>query len=97
LKSKKTSLTPFQIHSLMGISQPDKDGLILYKEFAVRARDMINELFTVKTLSEKATLMQTGVFKAPENLDEINVTSLDLFKVSMMRCNSLYSYSRSTT
>ncbi len=57
LKSKKTSLTPFQIHSLMGLSAPDKEGMVNYKEFAVKAKDMINDLFTVKTMSEKATLI----------------------------------------
>ena len=55
--------------------------MVKYKEFAVKCKDMINELFTVKSLSDKATLMQTGSFKAPENLDEINLSGLDLFKV----------------
>ena len=83
MKSKKTSLTPFQIHSLMGLSAPDKDGMVNYKEFAVKAKDMINELFTVKTMSEKATLIQTGSFKPADNLEEINISSLELFKVSL--------------
>ena len=44
---------------------------------------MINELFTVKSLSDKSTLMQTGAFKPADNLDEINLSGLDLFKVSI--------------
>jgi hypothetical protein len=61
--------------------------MVKYKEFAVKCKDMINELFTVKSLSDKATLMQTGAFKPPENLDEINLSGLDLFKV---RIRQLY-------
>ncbi|CDW82161.1 radial spoke protein 7 [Stylonychia lemnae] len=80
LKSKKVNLTPFQIHSLIGLSCPDAHGMVVYKEFAPKCRDMINELFTVKSLSDKSTLMQTGAFKPQENLDEINLSGLDLFK-----------------
>ena len=43
---------------------------------------MINELFTVKSLSDKATLLQTGAFKPADNLDEINISGLELFKVN---------------
>ena len=42
---------------------------------------MINELFCVKSLSDKSTLMQTGAYRPPDNLDEINLTGLDLFKL----------------
>ena len=39
--------------------------MVKYQEFAVKCKDMINELFTVKSLSDKSTLMQTGAFKPP--------------------------------
>jgi hypothetical protein len=55
--------------------------MVNYKEFSFKCKDMINELFTVKSLSDKATLVQTGVFKPPENLDEMQMSGLDLFKV----------------
>ena len=42
---------------------------------------MINELFSMKALSEKAILLQTGAFKPPEHVEEINLTHLELFKV----------------
>ena len=43
---------------------------------------MIRELFTVKSLADKAALIQSGTFKQPENLDDINLSSLELFKVN---------------
>jgi hypothetical protein len=67
---------------LIGLSEPDENGMVKYKEFALKCRDMINELFTVKSLSDKSTLIQTGAFKPPDNLEEINLSGLDLFKVS---------------
>jgi len=57
LISKKVNLTPFQIQMLIGLSQPDKDGLVDYKDFASKCKDYINELFSIKALSEKATLI----------------------------------------
>ena len=42
---------------------------------------MINELYSMKSISEKASLIQSGVYKIPENLDEINLTGLELFNV----------------
>lgn len=56
---------------------------------------MINELFTVKSLSDKATLLQTGAYKPAENLDEINLSGLDLFKVNHFLLIISNSYSRS--
>lgn len=35
----------------------------------------------MKSLSDKAALLQSGAFKAPENIEEVNMTPLDLFKV----------------
>lgn len=57
LKSKKVNLTPFQIHMLIGLSDPDVHGMVSYKEFSFKCRDMINELFSMKSLSEKASLI----------------------------------------
>jgi hypothetical protein len=46
---------------------------------------MINELFTVKSLAEKATLVQTGTYKPPANVEDISLSKLDLFKVSLFK------------
>jgi hypothetical protein len=61
----------------------DENGMINYKEFSFKCRDMIRELFSVKILADKATLIQSGNFKPPENLEEINITPLELFKVKL--------------
>jgi hypothetical protein len=80
----------------MGLSNPNEKGMINYKVFSFKCRDMIKELFSVKILADKATLIQSGNFKAPENLEEINITPLELFKVRLIFVTTL-SYSRNTT
>ena len=82
LHSKKTNLTPFQVHTLIGMSCPEANGQLNYREFAFKCKELINELFSMKSLSDKATLLQTGAFKPTENIEEINLSKLDLFKVS---------------
>jgi len=56
--------------------------MVDYKEFSFKCRDMINELYSVKSLTDKAILLQNETFKPSENLEEINLSRLDLFKVS---------------
>ena len=58
--------------------------MVNYKEFAPKCKDMIHELFTVKSLADKASLMQQGSFKEPENIEEINLSGLELFKVNII-------------
>ena len=57
--------------------------MVNYKEFSFKCKDMINELFTASSLIQKANLIQNGVYKPPENLDDIQLSSLDLFKVHL--------------
>ena len=63
------------------MSFPNEKGLVDYKEFSHKCKDYISELFSMKAMSEKATLIQQGTYKAPDNLDEINMSKLDLFKL----------------
>ncbi len=42
---------------------------------------MINELFSMKSIQEKADLIQNKLFQTPENLDEIQLTPLELFEL----------------
>ncbi len=82
LCSKKINLTPFQIQILIGLSKPDKNGNISYKDFSFKCRDMIDDLFSMKALSEKASMIQKGTFEASSSLEEVQLTKLDMFKVS---------------
>lgn len=82
LDSKKVNLTPFQIQIIIGQSNPDENGLVNYKEFSFKCKEYITELFSMKSLAEKASLIQQGAFKPAENLEEINLSKLDLFKVN---------------
>ena len=84
LISKKVNLTPFQIQILIGLSAPDEKGRIRYKEFSHKCKDMIEELFSMKSMSEKATLIKQGTFTAPDNLEEIKLTKLEMFNVSAL-------------
>lgn len=96
LKSKKTTLTPFQIQYLLGHSKPDKQGLIDYREFALECKEMICQVFSVKSLSDKATLIQTGSFKVPENLGDFSLDGLELLKV-ISSIDNIHRCSRNAT
>jgi hypothetical protein len=41
----------------MGLSNPNEKGMVNYKEFSFKCKDMIKELFSVKILADKATLI----------------------------------------
>ena len=71
LKSKRVYLTPFQIHQIIGLSSPNERGMVNYKDFSFKCKDMINELFTASSLIQKANLIQSGTYKPPESLDDI--------------------------
>ena len=90
-------LTPIQVHILIGLSNPDERGMVNYKEFSFKCKDMIDELFSMKSLSEKASLIQQGAFKEAVELAQINISKLDLFKVTkrFFFINLLYSSLRS--
>jgi hypothetical protein len=57
--------------------------MVNYKDFSFKCRDYINELFSMKSLSEKANLISIGTFTPSAGLAEINISKLDLFKVSI--------------
>lgn len=81
LHSKQTNLTPFQVYSLIGMSHPDANGQVRYREFAGECRQLIDELFSIKSMSVKAELIQNFIYKAPEQLDQIDLSSLELFEL----------------
>ena len=55
--------------------------MVNYKEFSFAAKELIDELFSTKALQEKAQLLSSGTYKAPDDLDEISLTPLELFKI----------------
>ncbi len=57
--------------------------MVKYKEFSFKCKNMIDELFSMKAMSEKAQMIQAGSFKPKENLEEISISKLDLFKVRL--------------
>jgi Ca2+-binding EF-hand superfamily protein len=79
--SKQSNLTPFQVYTLIGMSKPDAEGRVNYREFAGECKTLIEELFSMKSMSEKAELIQSHIYRAPENLDAIELTSLELFEL----------------
>ena len=63
------------------MSKPDSNGNVNYKDFSLLCRDYINELFSMKSLAEKSQLIAMGTYKVPADLENINLTKLDLFKL----------------
>ena len=80
LTSKKTNLTPFQANILVGYANCDQYGRLKYSEFAPRCQALIGELFSIKSLTEKATIISQTAFKVSEEVDDVGLSKLDLFK-----------------
>jgi len=70
LQSKMVSLTPLQVQILIGLSKPDHNGMINYKEFSFKCKDMIDELFSMKSLKDKSLLIQQGSYIKPDEHEE---------------------------
>ena len=68
-----------QVFTLIGLSKPDPHGFLNYKEFAKTCRQAIDELFSMKSLTEKAALLESKHFKAPANIEDIQLETLELF------------------
>lgn len=79
--SKHTSLTPFQVFTLIGMSNPDGNGHINYVEFAKKCKSLIDELFSMKSITEKSVLIENKIYTEKPNLDQIDISTLDLFKL----------------
>ena len=79
--SKHTNLTPFQVYTLIGTSSPDAMGRVNYREFAARCKGLIDELFSMKSISDKAELIASKQYSAPEGMDELKLTHLELFEL----------------
>ena len=63
------------------MSNPDPNGMVNYKDFSIKCKHMIDELFSVKSIQDKAELIQSKLFQAPENLEEIQLSPLELFEL----------------
>lgn len=63
------------------MSNPDEKGHVNYVEFAKKCKEMIDELFSMKSLTEKAALIENKHYVAPKNLEEIDLTTLELFEL----------------
>jgi len=56
--------------------------MVNYKQFALAARELIEEYFSTKAVNEKVQLISSGGFKANnEELAYIPLTPLELFKI----------------
>lgn len=79
--SKYTSLTPMQVFTLIGMSQPDSNGQVNYVDFAKKCKELIDELFSMKSITEKAVMIENHQYVVKPNLDEINISTLELFQL----------------
>ena len=78
--SKLIALTPLQVQILLGTGKPDRAGLINYKDFAFKAKDMMDTLFSLRSLNKMAAIIEKEEVKR-EEVRDAGITSLDLFKV----------------
>jgi len=80
LNSKFIALTPFQIHILLGQAVQDEDGMVNYKQFSTKAKEMIENVYSVEALSTAADLIKNSVVKE-EDIEQTYISNLDLFKI----------------
>jgi hypothetical protein len=83
LSSKKVNLTPFQIQTILGLSEPDASGCVNYKNFSYKAKFLLEEYFSLKSLIDKSTIIRDGKVKY-EDTEDVSLSKLDLFKVSLL-------------
>jgi len=77
--SKHTTLTPMQVFTIIGMAKPDPHGFLNYMDFAKTCRIAIDELFSMKSLTEKAAMIEAKQFKAQPNIEDIQLDTLELF------------------
>ena len=77
--SKYTTLTPMQVFTIIGMAKPDAQGFLNYVEFAKTCRNAIDELFSMKSLTEKAVMVEAKQFKPQPNIEDIQLETLELF------------------
>lgn len=58
LHSKIIHLTPLQIHMLLGLSNPDGDNFVDYREFSLAAKSFIEQYFLLDVQVNKANIKQ---------------------------------------
>lgn len=63
------------------MSQPDASGQVNYVEFAKKCKEMIDEIFSMKSITEKAVMIENKVYVEKPTLHEIDISTLDLFKL----------------
>lgn len=66
---------------MIGYSEPDDDGMVDYAKFSETATKMINDRFSVRSMSEKAFMLFNDTYKQSSEVDNIPLTKLDLFKI----------------
>ena len=79
--SKHTTLTPMQVFTLIGMAKVDAHGFLNYVDFSKTCRQAIDELFSMQSIMQKATLMEGKLFKPAENIEDIQMGTLELFDI----------------
>ena len=80
LDSKFISLTPFQIHILLGQAVQDDKGCVNYRNFSFKVKEMIDNVYSIEALSQAADLIKNEVIKQ-DDVEDTYISDLDLFKI----------------
>lgn len=81
-KCKKLSITPFQIHTLLGLSDCDGDGFVKIVPFAKLCKTFIEESFLFETLAAKSKVAeQLKSSSAAKHPASAELDSIELFRV----------------
>jgi hypothetical protein len=61
------------------MSSPDHNAQVQYVDFAKKCTTYISELFSMKSITDKAELIESKQYIPPKDLDFIELTNLELF------------------
>jgi hypothetical protein len=65
---------------LLGQAVQDDNGLVNYKNFSFKVKEMIDSVYSVEALSTAADLIKNEVIKE-EDVEDTYISNLDLFKI----------------
>lgn len=69
------------MYTIIGMSSPDALGRVNYREFAGKCQGLIDDLFSMKSVSAKAELVESKQFETADNLGDIEFTNLELHEL----------------
>ena len=77
---KNLSLTPFQINVILGLSDPDSDGIFDYHKWIPIAAEYIRETFSFEAMVQKQKILKMGLVEDTNHDAGKDFDPIELFR-----------------